>query len=110
MSGSTSMSVLIRPVAASCTSLLRQGKSRYRNGYGHKRSRIPDAVSIELGLAVADEFSRWGDWKIVQSQCLAYDACFDDGKIVCQLQTCRAQKFFHRMLTFKQLNETLYPD
>ncbi|NJD85610.1 hypothetical protein EWM60_11100 [Candidatus Erwinia dacicola] len=27
--------------------LLRQGKRRYRKGYGKKRSPIPDAVSIE---------------------------------------------------------------
>lgn len=42
---------------------LRQGKRRYRKGYGQKRSRIPDAVSIELRPAVVDERSRLGDWE-----------------------------------------------
>ncbi|EAB8478836.1 IS30 family transposase [Salmonella enterica subsp. enterica serovar Java] len=37
---------------------LRQGKRRYRIGYGQKRGRIPDAVSIEQRPAVVDERSR----------------------------------------------------
>ncbi|NJD85309.1 IS30 family transposase [Candidatus Erwinia dacicola] len=43
--------------------LLRQGKRRYRKGYGKKRSPIPDAVSIEQRPAVVDERSRVGDWE-----------------------------------------------
>ncbi|XYX41206.1 IS30 family transposase [Candidatus Erwinia dacicola] len=43
--------------------LLRQGKRRYRKGYGKKRSPIPDAVSIEQRPAVVDERSRIGDWE-----------------------------------------------
>ena len=42
---------------------LRQGKRRYRKGYGQKRGRIPDAVSIELRPAVVDERGRLGDWE-----------------------------------------------
>lgn len=42
---------------------LRQGKRRYRKGYGQKRGRIPDAVSIELRPAIVDECSRLGDWE-----------------------------------------------
>ncbi|ELN2578736.1 IS30 family transposase [Enterobacter kobei] len=42
---------------------LRQGKRRYRKGYGTKRGRIPDAVSIEQRPAVVDERSRMGDWE-----------------------------------------------
>lgn len=42
---------------------LRQGKRRYRKGYGTKRGRIPDAVSIEQRPAVVDERSRLGDWE-----------------------------------------------
>lgn len=42
---------------------LRQGKRRYRKGYGKKRSPIPDAVSIEQHPAVVDERSRVGDWE-----------------------------------------------
>ncbi|KMK81826.1 IS30 family transposase [Pectobacterium brasiliense] len=42
---------------------LRQGKRRYRNGYGQKRGRIPDAVSIELRPAIVDERGRLGDWE-----------------------------------------------
>ncbi len=42
---------------------LRQGKRRYRKGYGQKRGRIPDAVSIELRPPVVDERSRLGDWE-----------------------------------------------
>lgn len=42
---------------------LRQGKRRYRKGYGQKRGRIPDAVSIELRPSVVDERSRLGDWE-----------------------------------------------
>ncbi|WP_320723255.1 IS30 family transposase, partial [Enterobacter sp. 262D3] len=34
---------------------LLQGKRRYRKGYGQKRGRIPDAVSIELRPAIVDE-------------------------------------------------------
>ena len=40
---------------------LRQGKRRYRKGYGTKRSPIPDAVSIEQWPSVVDERSRLGD-------------------------------------------------
>ncbi|XYX39790.1 IS30 family transposase [Candidatus Erwinia dacicola] len=43
--------------------LLRQGKRRYRKGYGKKRSPIPDAVSIEQRPALVDERSRIGDWE-----------------------------------------------
>ncbi|XYX41445.1 IS30 family transposase [Candidatus Erwinia dacicola] len=43
--------------------LLRQGKRRYRKGYGKKRSLIPDAISIEQRPAVVDERSRIGDWE-----------------------------------------------
>lgn len=43
---------------------LRQGKRRYRKGYGQKRGRIPDAVSIELRPSVVDERSRLGDWEV----------------------------------------------
>ncbi|NJD86278.1 IS30 family transposase [Candidatus Erwinia dacicola] len=43
--------------------LLRQGKCRYRKGYGKKRSPIPDAVSIEQRPAMVDERSRVGDWE-----------------------------------------------
>ena len=42
---------------------LRQGKRRYRKGYGQKRGRIPDAVSIELRPAIVNERSRLGDWE-----------------------------------------------
>ena len=42
---------------------LRQGKRRYRKGYGQKRGRIPDAVSIELRPSVVDDRSRLGDWE-----------------------------------------------
>jgi IS30 family transposase len=42
---------------------LRQGKRRYRKGYGQKRGRIPDAVSIELRPAIVDERGRLGDWE-----------------------------------------------
>lgn len=42
---------------------LRQGKRRYRKGYGAKRSPIPNAVSIELRPEVVDERSRLGDWE-----------------------------------------------
>ncbi|HBR2127688.1 TPA: IS30 family transposase [Klebsiella variicola] len=42
---------------------LRQGKRRYRKGYGTKRGRIPDAVSIEQRPVVVDERSRLGDWE-----------------------------------------------
>ncbi|MCG0456602.1 IS30 family transposase [Enterobacter cloacae complex sp. ECC445] len=42
---------------------LRQGKRRYRKGYGQKRGRIHDAVSIELRPAIVDERSRLGDWE-----------------------------------------------
>jgi transposase, IS30 family len=42
---------------------LRQDKRRYRKGYGQKRSRIPDAVYIELRPAVVNECSRLGDWE-----------------------------------------------
>ncbi|EDM6258276.1 IS30 family transposase [Salmonella enterica] len=42
---------------------LRQGKRRYRKGYGQKRGRIPDAVSIEQRPAVVDERGRLGDWE-----------------------------------------------
>ncbi|WP_437891929.1 IS30 family transposase, partial [Phytobacter sp. V91] len=42
---------------------LRQGKRRYRKGYGTKRSRIPGAVSIEQRPTVVDERSRLGDWE-----------------------------------------------
>ncbi len=42
---------------------LRQGKRRYRKGYGTKRSPIPDAVSIEQRPSVVDERSRLGDWE-----------------------------------------------
>lgn len=42
---------------------LRQGRRRYRKGYGTKRGRIPDAVSIEQRPAVVDERSRLGDWE-----------------------------------------------
>ena len=42
---------------------LRQGKRRYRKGYGTKRGRIPDAVSIEQRPAVVDERTRLGDWE-----------------------------------------------
>ena len=42
---------------------LLQGKRRYRKGYGQKRGRIPDAVSIELRPAIVDERSRLGDWE-----------------------------------------------
>lgn len=42
---------------------LRQGKRRYRKGYGTKRSPIPGAVSIEQRPTVVDERSRLGDWK-----------------------------------------------
>ncbi|MGE0969598.1 IS30 family transposase [Klebsiella sp. WOUb02] len=41
--------------------LLRQGKRRYRKGYGKKRSPIPDAVSIEQRPAVVDARTRPGD-------------------------------------------------
>jgi IS30 family transposase len=41
--------------------LLRQGKRRYRKGYGKKRSPIPDAVSIEQRPAVVDARTRLGD-------------------------------------------------
>lgn len=41
---------------------LRQGKRRYRKGYGQKRGRIPDAVSIEQRSAVVDERDRLGYW------------------------------------------------
>lgn len=43
---------------------LRQGKRRYRKGYGQKRGRIPDSVSIELRPSVVDERSRLGDWEV----------------------------------------------
>lgn len=43
---------------------LRQGKRRYRKGYGQKQGRIPDAVSIELRPAVVDERSRLEDWEV----------------------------------------------
>ncbi len=43
--------------------LLRQGKRRYRKGYGKKRSPIPDAVSIEQRPAVVDARTRLGDWE-----------------------------------------------
>ena len=42
---------------------LRQGKRRYRKGYGQKRGGIRDAVSIELRPAVVDERERLGDWE-----------------------------------------------
>ncbi|MFV4849044.1 IS30 family transposase [Citrobacter freundii] len=42
---------------------LRQGKRRYRKGYGQKRGAIPDAVSIELRPAIVDERGRLGDWE-----------------------------------------------
>ena len=42
---------------------LRQGKRRYRKGYGTKRSPIPDAVSIGQRPSVVDERSRLGDWE-----------------------------------------------
>lgn len=42
---------------------LRQGKRRYRKGYGQKRGRIQDAVSIELRPTVVDERGRLGDWE-----------------------------------------------
>lgn len=42
---------------------LRQGKRRYRKGYGQKRGRIPDAVSIELRPSIVDERGRLGDWE-----------------------------------------------
>jgi IS30 family transposase len=42
---------------------LRQGKRRYRKGYGNKRSPIPGAVSIELRPSIVDERSRLGDWE-----------------------------------------------
>lgn len=42
---------------------LRQGKRRHRKGYGTKRGRIPDAVSIEQRPSVVDERSRLGDWE-----------------------------------------------
>jgi IS30 family transposase len=42
---------------------LRQGKRRYRKGYGTKRCRIPDAISIEQRPAVVDERIRLGDWE-----------------------------------------------
>ena len=42
---------------------LRQGKRRYRKGYGQKRGGIPDAVSIELRPAIVDERARLGDWE-----------------------------------------------
>lgn len=42
---------------------LRQGKRRYRKGYGQKRGRIPDAVSIELRPTIVDERGRLGDWE-----------------------------------------------
>lgn len=42
---------------------LRQGKRRYRKGYGKKRSPIPDAVSIEQRPLVVDDRSRVGDWE-----------------------------------------------
>ncbi|MGE0973123.1 IS30 family transposase (plasmid) [Klebsiella sp. WOUb02] len=41
--------------------LLRQGKRRYRKGYGKKRSPIPDAVSIEQRPAVVEARTRPGD-------------------------------------------------
>lgn len=43
---------------------LRQGKRRYCKGYGQKRGRIPDAVSIELRPPIVDERSRLGDWEV----------------------------------------------
>lgn len=42
---------------------LRQGKQRYRKGYGAKRSPILGVVSIEQRLAVVDERSHPGDWE-----------------------------------------------
>jgi transposase, IS30 family len=42
---------------------LRQGKRRYRKGYGQKRGGIPDAISIELRPAVVDARERLGDWE-----------------------------------------------
>lgn len=42
---------------------LRQGKRRYRKGYGQKRGRISDAASIELRPPVVDERGRLGDWE-----------------------------------------------
>ncbi|EAR3732971.1 IS30 family transposase, partial [Salmonella enterica] len=42
---------------------LRQGKRRYRKGYGTKRSPIPGAVSIEQRPTVVDERGRLGDWE-----------------------------------------------
>ncbi|HEA0252106.1 TPA: IS30 family transposase [Salmonella enterica] len=42
---------------------LRQGKRRYRKGYGTKRSPIQGAVSIEQHPTVVDERSRLGDWE-----------------------------------------------
>lgn len=42
---------------------LRQGKRRYRKGYGQKRGRLPDAVSIEQRPAAVDERGRLGDRK-----------------------------------------------
>jgi len=42
---------------------LRQGKRRYRKGYGQKRGRIPDAVSIELRPTIVGERGRLGDWE-----------------------------------------------
>ncbi|MNF75981.1 Integrase core domain protein [compost metagenome] len=42
---------------------LRQGKRRYRKGYGQKRGGIRDAVSIELRPAIVDERGRLGDWE-----------------------------------------------
>lgn len=42
---------------------LRQGKRRYRKGYGQKRGGIPDAVSIELRPAIVDTRERLGDWE-----------------------------------------------
>lgn len=42
---------------------LRQGKRRYRKGYGQKRGGIRDAVSIEQRPAIVDERARVGDWE-----------------------------------------------
>lgn len=42
---------------------LRQGKRRYRKGYGQKRGGIPDAVSIEQRPAIVDTRERLGDWE-----------------------------------------------
>ena len=43
--------------------LLRQGKRRYRKGYGKKRSPVPDTVSIEQRPAVVDASTRLGGWE-----------------------------------------------